>query len=74
MFSKAGLQKVGIRGLWLAGQLVAWAMSCAFTLLERFAGYGVEWAVRDVPPVGRAAVYGSAGMIKGLMVSGRQAV
>jgi hypothetical protein len=32
-----------------------------------------EWALRDVPPVGRAAVYGSAGMINGLVVeAGRQ--
>jgi hypothetical protein len=73
LFSKAGLQEVGIRGFWLAGQLMAWAVTCAFALLERAAGYGAEWALRDVPPVGRAAVYGSVGMIKGLVVEvGRQ--
>ena len=45
----------------------------AFALLERVARYVAKWALRDVPPVGRAAVYGSARMIKRLVVeAGRQ--
>jgi hypothetical protein len=49
------------RAVWLGWQHV----SCAFALLARFAGCVAEWGLQEV---GRTAVYGPAGMIKGLVV------
>jgi hypothetical protein len=56
LLSKAELQDLGVRGLWLCWQLKAWAASCVFALLKKATGSGAEWALRDVPPVGRATV------------------
>jgi hypothetical protein len=53
--------------------LMAWLLSCAWNAAEGLAGMVAEWLLRDVSAVGRAAVYGSAQMIKGLVVeAGRQ--
>lgn len=68
LFSRAGMQATRNKGLQLAGLLAAWLLSWGVGMAEGVTVLVAEWVLKDVPPVGKAAVYGSARMIKGLVV------
>jgi hypothetical protein len=73
LFSKGGMQAMAGQAMQLAMLLMAWLLTRVWIVAEAVAGMAAEWLLRDVSPVGRAAVFGSAKMIKGLVVeAGRQ--
>jgi len=73
LLSQAGLRVVAARGMQSSGLLVLWLGAWIVGVLERLVAVAAEWLLRDVPPVARAALCGSAGMTRGLVVeAGRQ--
>lgn len=70
LFAAQGLSMLAL----LQAVLLRFA-ALGFRLAESLVVMVAEWALRDVPPVGRAAVYGSARMTKNLVVeAGKQSV